>query len=52
MERDLNRNSLKILLRGLYFLVKEEVAHSTKYKTLIECILDKLNDDFKTWREE
>src|SRR5678815_4995590 len=30
-ERDLNRKGLKILLRGLYFLVKEEAAYTTKY---------------------
>jgi len=47
-ERELNRKILKILLRGLYYLVKEEVAHTTKYESLIECILDKLNDDFRT----
>ncbi|BFZ04961.1 hypothetical protein BsWGS_08000 [Bradybaena similaris] len=49
-ERDLNRKGLKTLLRGLYFLVKEEVAHTTKYESLIESILDQLSDDFKTWR--
>lgn len=43
-----NRKSLKILLRGLYLLVKEEIAHTTKYKSLIESIFDKLNNDFKT----
>jgi len=50
-ERKLNRNSLKILLRDLYFLVKEKVAHTTNYETLIESIFNKLNDSFKTWRE-
>ncbi|KAF0756154.1 zinc finger protein 862-like, partial [Aphis craccivora] len=50
-EIQLNRKSLKILLRGLYFLVKEEIAHTTKYGSLIESIFDKLNDDFKTWRK-
>lgn len=50
-EKDSNRKNLKILLRGLYYLVKEEVGHTTKYKSLIESILEKLNDDFKIWRE-
>lgn len=50
-ERDCNKLCLKILLRGLYFLVKEEVSHTTKYSSLIEGILDKLNNDFKAWRE-
>ncbi|GLV40243.1 hypothetical protein CBL_07161 [Carabus blaptoides fortunei] len=50
-EVNLNRKCLKTLLRGLYFLVKEEVAHTTKYKSLIENILDKLSNEFKIWRE-
>lgn len=49
-EKELNRKGLKILLRGLYFLIKEEVAHTTKYESLIESILDKMNDEFKAWR--
>lgn len=49
-ERDVNRKSLKTLLRGLYFLVKKEVAHTTTYNSLIESLLDKLNEDFSTWR--
>lgn len=32
-------------------MVKEEVAHITKYGSLIESIFNKLNDDFKTWKE-
>ncbi|KAJ8705417.1 hypothetical protein PYW08_012463 [Mythimna loreyi] len=49
-EKEWNRKGLKILLRGLYFLVKEEIAHTTKYESLIESILDKTNGEFKAWR--
>ena len=44
--KDSNRKGLKALLRGLYFLVKEGVAHTTKYESLIGSILAKSNNDF------
>lgn len=49
-EREFNRKSLNIFSQGLHFLVKNEVAHTTKYEILIESILGTLNDNFKTWR--
>ncbi|KAF5300621.1 hypothetical protein FQA39_LY11082 [Lamprigera yunnana] len=47
-EKKLNRRGLMILLRGLYYLVKEEIAHTTKYGSLIENILDNMNGEFQT----
>lgn len=34
----------------MYFLVKKEIAHITKYQSLMENILEKFNY-FKTWRK-
>lgn len=44
-----NRQSFIVLLTGLYYLCKEEIAHTTKYESLVNRVLRKCNDSLDSW---
>ncbi|KAF5279902.1 hypothetical protein FQA39_LY18200 [Lamprigera yunnana] len=56
---NIRRQAMKKLIRSQIIqqsvsekeLVKGEIAHTTKYGSLIENILDNMNGEFETWRK-
>ena len=48
-QKNINRNSLALLIRSAYFLIKEEIAHTTKYESLISNVVAKCTSDFENW---
>ena len=48
-ECKINRKHLSYLFRSVYFLVKEEIAHTTKYEPLIKRLIVKSSDSLQNW---
>uniref|UniRef100_A0A2S2PJ55 Zinc finger protein n=1 Tax=Schizaphis graminum TaxID=13262 RepID=A0A2S2PJ55_SCHGA len=48
-ECKINRKNLSYLFRSVYFLVKEEIAHTTKYEPLIKRLIVKSSDSLQNW---
>lgn len=48
-ECKINRKHLSYLFRSVYFLVKEEIAHTTKYEPLIKRLIVKTSDSLQNW---
>jgi len=48
-ECKINRKHLFYLFRSVYFLVKEEIAHTTKYEPLIKRLIVKSIDSLQNW---
>ncbi|KAF0753047.1 zinc finger protein 862-like [Aphis craccivora] len=48
-ECKINRKHFSLLFRSIYFLAKEEIAHTTKYEPLIKRLIMKSSESFENW---
>ncbi|CAI6357068.1 unnamed protein product [Macrosiphum euphorbiae] len=48
-ECKINRKHFSLLFRSIYFLAKEEIAHTTKYEPLIKRLIMKSSESFESW---